>query len=155
MLAIGCDSGCAPSTSCEGRRPSSFQLPPCIRCWALSNLLLGQAAFRGREREPFSESRMREIRPSGFDEREQETGPGQTGLRGRGETRVTHPPGDSTHCAGSRLYSLSRNEANKQHKPVLWPVFNNAGGCDASTEADGRKRTCQFCQFHQRFAFSK
>ena len=65
MLARGCDSGCAPSTSCEGRQLSSFQLPPCIRCWALSNLLLGQAAFRGRNREPFSESRMREMRLSG------------------------------------------------------------------------------------------
>src|SRR2546425_12726931 len=65
MFARGCDSGCAPSTSCEGRQLSSFQLPPCIRCWALSNLLLGQAAFRGRNREPFSESRMRGICQSG------------------------------------------------------------------------------------------
>src|ERR1700746_3927180 len=65
MLAGGCDSGCAPSPNCEGRQPSSFQLPPCIRCWALSNLLLEQAAFRGRNREPFSESRMREMRLSG------------------------------------------------------------------------------------------
>lgn len=39
------DSGCAPSTSCEGRQASSFQSLPCIRCWALSNLLLGQAAL--------------------------------------------------------------------------------------------------------------
>src|ERR1700758_5146295 len=117
MLAIGCDSGCAPSTSCEGRRPSSFQLPPCIRCWSLSNLLLGQAAFRGRDREPFSESRMREIRPSGFDEREQETGPGQTGLRGRGESRVTHPPGDYSHCACSRLNSKSHFAAQSVLKP--------------------------------------
>jgi len=29
----------------------------------------------------------------GFDEREQETGSSQTGLRGRGESLVTHPPG--------------------------------------------------------------
>jgi len=65
MLARGCDSGCAPSTNCEGRQLSSFQLLPCIRCRALSNLLLGQAAFRGRNRETFSESRMREMRLSG------------------------------------------------------------------------------------------
>ena len=65
MLARGCDSGCAPSTSCAGRQASSFQSLPCIRCWALSNLLLGQAAFRGRNRETFSESRMREMRLSG------------------------------------------------------------------------------------------
>ena len=65
MLARGYDSGCAPSTSCEGRQPNSFQSLPCIRCWALSSLLLGQAAFRGRNREPFSESRMREMRLSG------------------------------------------------------------------------------------------
>ena len=31
---------------------------------------------------------MREIRQSGFDEREQETEPGQTGLRRRGESPV-------------------------------------------------------------------
>ena len=31
----------------------------------MSNLLLGQAAFRGRNRETFSESRMREMRLSG------------------------------------------------------------------------------------------
>jgi hypothetical protein len=49
---------------------------------------------------------MRETRQSGFDEREQETGPGQTGLRGRGESQVAHPPGGYSHCACSRLYSL-------------------------------------------------
>ncbi len=64
-LERGCDSGCAPSTSCEGRQASSSPLPPCIRCWALSNLLLEQAAFRGRDCEPFSESRMRELCLSG------------------------------------------------------------------------------------------
>jgi hypothetical protein len=42
-----------------------FCLGPVSRCWALSNLLLGPAAFRGRNREPFSESRMREMRLSG------------------------------------------------------------------------------------------
>jgi len=47
---------------------------------------------------------MRETRQSGFDEREQETGPGQTGLRWRGESQshihreatVTAPVLDST-----------------------------------------------------------
>lgn len=29
----------------------------------------------------------------------------QTGLRGRGQSRVAHPPGDDRHCAYSRLYS--------------------------------------------------
>src|SRR5437867_6016291 len=43
--------------------------------------------------------------PVRFDEREQETGPGQTRLRGCGESRVTCPPGDYRHCACSRLYS--------------------------------------------------
>jgi len=64
MLASGYDSGCAPSTRYEGRQPSSFPLLPCIRCWALSNLPLGQAAFRGRNRDTFSESWMRETRLS-------------------------------------------------------------------------------------------
>ena len=32
--------------------------------------------------------------PVRFDEREQETGPGQTGLRGCGESQLTCPPGD-------------------------------------------------------------
>src|SRR5437667_1063768 len=43
--------------------------------------------------------------PVRFDEREQETEPSQTGLRGCGESRVTCPPGDYSHCACSRLYS--------------------------------------------------
>src|SRR5215467_135798 len=43
--------------------------------------------------------------PVRFDEREQETGLSQTELRRRGENRVTYPPGDYRHCAGSRLYS--------------------------------------------------
>jgi hypothetical protein len=32
--------------------------------------------------------------PVRFDEREQETEPSQTGLRGRGESHVEYPPGD-------------------------------------------------------------
>ena len=43
--------------------------------------------------------------PVRFDEREQETGPGQTGLRWRGESHVEYPPGDYSYCACSRLYS--------------------------------------------------
>ena len=43
--------------------------------------------------------------PVRFDEREQETGPSQTGLRWRGESPVEYPPGDYSHCACSRLYS--------------------------------------------------
>src|SRR5450755_4778527 len=46
--------------------------------------------------------------PVRFDEREQETGPSQTGLRWRGESRVDYPPGDYSHCACSRLYSPRR-----------------------------------------------
>ena len=43
--------------------------------------------------------------PVRFDEREQETESSQTGLRGHGESYVTHPPGGYRHCACSRLYS--------------------------------------------------
>jgi hypothetical protein len=43
--------------------------------------------------------------PVRFDEREQEPGSCQTGLRGRGESQVTYPPGDYRHCACSRLFS--------------------------------------------------
>src|ERR1700720_3787521 len=43
--------------------------------------------------------------PVRFDEREQETGPSQTGLRWRGESHVEYPPGDYSYCACSRLYS--------------------------------------------------
>ena len=49
----------------RGQATKQFSITTCIRCWALSNLPLGQAAFRGRSREPFSESRMREMRLSG------------------------------------------------------------------------------------------
>jgi len=49
--------------------------------------------------------------PVRFDEREQETRPGQTGLRGRGESRVTRPLRDYRYCACSRLYP--------QDQPIL------------------------------------
>src|SRR5438552_9109452 len=66
MLARGCASGCVPSTSCDGPQPSNIRrVPPCIRCWASSSLPFGPAAFRGRNRDTFSESRMREMRLSG------------------------------------------------------------------------------------------
>src|SRR6476646_9128712 len=45
--------------------------------------------------------------PVRFDEREQETGPSQTGLRWRGESQVDLPPGDYSYCACSRLYSIT------------------------------------------------
>src|SRR5262252_2393979 len=48
--------------------------------------------------------------PVRFDEREQETGPSQTGLRWRGESPAKHPPGDYSYCACSRLYSHSSTE---------------------------------------------
>jgi len=55
---------------------------------------------------------MRETRQSGFDEREQETGPGQTGLRWRGESQshihreatVTAPVLDSTRDGNQWLW---------------------------------------------------
>src|ERR1051325_5556028 len=58
---------------------------------------------------------MREICQSGFDERGPETGSSQTGLRGRGESSVTHPPGGYLHCAGSRLYSRLRSRWLGRH----------------------------------------
>ena len=61
----GCASGCAPSTKCRGRRPSGIRKRPCMMSWVLSALPRGPRAFRGRHREPFSESRMREMRLSG------------------------------------------------------------------------------------------
>src|SRR5262250_3043149 len=57
-------------------------------------------------REPFVGERVSLFRepdagnlPVRFDEREQETGPSQTGLRRRGESPVKYPPGDYRHCA--------------------------------------------------------
>jgi hypothetical protein len=105
MLASGYDSGCAPSTRYEGRQPSSFPLLPCIRCWALSNLPLGQAAFRGRNRDNFLRELDARNAPVQFDEREEETALCQTGLRRPGENltnrhreaNVTAPLLDSTH----------------------------------------------------------
>src|SRR6266542_7125374 len=47
------------------RRPGSFRKPPYMMCSAWFALPRGLAASRGRPREPFSESRMREKRLSG------------------------------------------------------------------------------------------
>jgi hypothetical protein len=70
----------------------------------LSNLLLGQAAFRGRNRETFSESRMREMRLSGSMSEKQETEPCQTGLRrALRKQRLRMPPGDYRYCADEHL----------------------------------------------------
>jgi hypothetical protein len=67
--------------------------------------------------------------PVRFDEREQETGPGQTGLRGRGESRVTRPPGDYSPCACSRLYSplrvLISRKANRRRRLTRTPGYAN------------------------------
>lgn len=65
MPGRGCASGCAPSTKCPGRRRSSFRTPTYMMCWVWSALPRGRAVFRGRPREPFSGSRMREMRLSG------------------------------------------------------------------------------------------
>src|SRR6266498_4627701 len=67
--------------------------------------------------------------PVRFDEREQETGPGQTGLRWCGESCSNEPPGDYSHCACSRLYSRYRSlragKANGKRKVATWPVLAN------------------------------
>ena len=49
----------------QGRRPRNIRKPPCMTSKALPALPGGRVAFRGRHREPFSESRMREMRLSG------------------------------------------------------------------------------------------
>ena len=63
--------------------------------------------------------------PVRFDEREQETGPSQTGLRWRGESHVEYPPGDYSYCACSRLYSplhslqgVTRDRVDSFYRPV-------------------------------------
>jgi len=67
--------------------------------------------------------------PVRFDERGQETGPSQTGLRRRGESQVKYPPGDYSYCACSRLYSplhsLTTILAKKNPKLVLSPSFDS------------------------------
>src|SRR5579863_1848541 len=55
--------------------------------------------------------------PVRIDEREQETEPSQTGLRGPGESQVEYPPGDYRYCACSRLYSPSVRRTVSQNVP--------------------------------------
>jgi hypothetical protein len=52
--------------------------------------------------------------PVRLDERGQGTEPSQTGLRGRGESQVKHPPGDYSYCACSRLYSLTDQRSKRK-----------------------------------------
>ena len=82
---------------------------------------------------------MRENCQSGFDEREQETEPGQTGLRGRGESRVAHPPGDYRHGACSRLYSPLHSESPE------WGTFARSLKCDSQLD-----RTLRFQSMNER-----
>jgi hypothetical protein len=56
---------CVPSTNWCTRRPNGFRRHLCVKCWALSALPSGREISRGRHREPFCESRKREIRTSG------------------------------------------------------------------------------------------
>src|ERR1039457_5085373 len=69
--------------------------------------------------------------PVRFDEREQETGPSQTGLRLRGESRDDYPPGDYSYCACSRLYSrFHSSRVNERNRllltigPTLYTLFH-------------------------------
>src|SRR6476469_9559253 len=57
--------------------------------------------------------------PVRFDEREQETGPRQTGLRSRGESQAEYPPGGYSDCACSRLYSTTLT--TELHSPIRRP----------------------------------
>ena len=63
----GCVGGCATSTRCRARGYKRFpEAVPAPRRWAWSaSPSANGEAFRGRKHEAFSESRMREIRPSG------------------------------------------------------------------------------------------
>jgi group II intron reverse transcriptase/maturase len=48
------------------RRPNGIRKPPCIRSLGSSSLVCERSAFRGRPRDTFSESRMRETRLFGL-----------------------------------------------------------------------------------------
>ncbi len=61
----GCVSGWASSTRCAGRARGRGRTGICTMCWAWCAWAVGRPTSRGRKREAFSESRMREIRPSG------------------------------------------------------------------------------------------
>jgi len=78
------------------------------------------SAFRGQNREPSSESRMREKRLSGSMSREEETEPRQTGLRRHCESTVnshrkttaTAPVLDSTQIPLARQNVKSPDDKN-------------------------------------------
>jgi hypothetical protein len=56
------------------------------------------------------------LRQSGLDEREQETGPGQIGLRGQGESPVAYPPGGYSHSTLSLKIPVS--QAGPWRRPI-------------------------------------
>ena len=64
-FGIGSVSGCAPSTKCKAREANGLRIGTCTMCWVWSVYRSGPPTSRGRKREAFSESRMREIRTSG------------------------------------------------------------------------------------------
>ena len=65
MPVDGCVSGCAPNTKSGPGVPGGFPEHALHQKFGLVRLTARTAAFRGRNREPFSESRMREMRLSG------------------------------------------------------------------------------------------
>jgi len=97
----------------RGQATKQFSITTLHKCWALSSLLLGQAAFRGRNREPFSENRMREMRLSGSMSGNRKQSHAKPDLGARCESSAHKPPGDYRHCACSRLHSSLRLPSGK------------------------------------------
>ena len=64
-VATGSASGCAGSTRSKAGGRHGSPTSTCTMCWDWSTWVRGRGASRGRKRESLSESRMREIRPSG------------------------------------------------------------------------------------------